>query len=440
MKFFSGLFGSKKSSPTQFKTISGINPNSFLAFALNGNAVNARDSFQFYQNSAAVATAVDMIADEVEQIQPVIRTRDGKYIYDHPILELLKKPNPTDDYRSFMGKMARYWLLSHDLYQYLEGLQTKLPVNIWPVSPQVVSLTESAVDGYASLIAVTMGPGSDSYKREEDFKTRSWRFIANELKEIYRTTGFSSETNNTRPDSPLQAAASDVSQQIKGKLHNVSVLENGGRLSMVAVFKDSLEKEEHDARKASIQAQLGGPGNAGKIAVISSSDMTIEEFGKTNRDMDYANLDRISALAIYMRYKIPLPLISNDAATYNNMEQAKYDLYDRAVLPAANIIFKSLTHALLPRAKMDPAKFEITYNPEAIPALRGRMLAELKSRRDLNLETINELRSQLPNREPLKEGGNAVYQPATLVPLGTDLYTEDNATELDKESRKRTKE
>lgn len=408
---------------------------SFLGFSLKGGSMNATQAFRFYRDCAAVATAVDMIADEVEQIEPIIKGPDGQLISRHAILDLLRKPNPAQGYRSFMGDLIRSWLLTHDVFVAAEGNVDRLPINLWAVKPVNVSVNESATDRFALSIIVPNGPAANEYERVE--KNRQWRFIANRFAEIHRTMGFSSRSGAAFPDSPLAAAATDIHQQVTGKQHNLKLMENGGRLSLVAVFKDTMSPEQHVERRERLTADIGGSDNAGKMAVISSEDLELKEFGSSNKDMDYENLDKISSTAIFMRYKIPLPLISTDASTYNNMEQSKYDLYDRCVLPAFAVIAEGLSNFLLPKGGLDPAKFQISFDPEQINALRTRMLDELKKRKDLNLETINELRSMLPNREPLTEGADKLYQPGTLLPIGDDIYTADNLNDLTERARAR---
>ena len=104
----------------------------------------------------------------------------------------------------------------------------------------------------------------------------------------------------------------------------------------------------------------------------------------------------------------------------NNFERGIEDLYDRAVIPYAEILFSGLTKLLRHRYR---DSFEcISYDPESITALRGRMIRELKERKEINIETVNELREGLPNREPL-EGMDTFYQPATLIPAGEDIFT-----------------
>jgi len=439
VSIFSTFFSKKEAPAPQLKSAAytssiDIPSGSYLAWALSGGGrITAAQAYEFYRSCAAVATAVDLIADEIEAIEPVLIGPDGQMIVEHEVLSLLRTPNPAEGYRSLMGSMARNWLLTHDSFVAAEGSVERLPVNLWSVKSSNVSVTENAVDRYPQSYYVSNGPGSANYERKEI--RRTWRFLANSFLELHRVTGFSSQSGYSYADSPLQAAALEVRQQIMGRNHNLKLLENGGRLSMVATFKDTLEGEQHEQRRADIQRDLGGAGNAGKIAVISSEDMTLEEFGSSNKDMDYQALDKISSIAIFLRYKIPLPLVSTDASTYNNMEQAKFDLYDRAVLPAFNVIAEGLTTFLMPKMKLDPKKFKISYNPEAIVALRGRLLEELKIRKGLNLETTNELRSMLPNREPLTEGGDKLYQAGTLVPIADDVSTEDNLAELTERAR-----
>jgi hypothetical protein len=144
--------------------------------------------------------------------------------------------------------------------------------------------------------------------------------------------------------------------------------------------------------------------------------------------MDYAKLDNTASQAIYQRYKIPLPLVTTEATTFNNMSTAIELLYDMAVLPLADTMFAGLSMFLLPRYGLDPAKVQITYNPESINALKQRRLNEIEQRKKIGIETINELREQLPNRDRV-QGGDVVLQPATLIPVGTDIKIEDDDTD-----------
>lgn len=437
MTILNRLFGKKQQKLEYKSTGVSISPDSFLAFSLTGSVSNLTPvmAYEYYRTSSAVATSVDLIAEEVEQMQPVLVHRSKGVIQEHPLLDLLRDPNPAEDYRTFIGALARNWLITRTAPIGTKGNVKFAPVEMWAVKPQHISTIENGVDGYPASYLVTTGPCQNSYNRSTE--KRNWRYLANELAELYRISGFSSQSGSTHPDSPLLAAALEIRQQINGRVHNAKLLENGARLSLIAVMKDSVSPEEHESRKHLLNQQISGASNAGKVAVISSEDMELKEVGTSNKDMDYANLDKISSQAVFLRYKIPLPLVTTDNSTYNNMNSAKFDLYDRAVIPTFNVLAQGISQCLFPRMGLDLNEYTLTYDAEKITAVRGRMLEELKLKRDLNLETTNELRASLPDREPV-EGGGVLYQSATLIPVGLDTSLDDVA-KLDEDSRANAK-
>ena len=123
-----------------------------------------------------------------------------------------------------------------------------------------------------------------------------------------------------------------------------------------------------------------------------------------------------------------MPLVSQDASTFNNLQTSIGLLYDRAVLPNYQKIMDGLERLLFPRFGVDLNKFTLTYNEESIPALQTRRLDELSKMKEIGVYTINELRAKQPNLEPI-DGGDTLYQPATLVPVGQDLFADNDFTE-----------
>jgi HK97 family phage portal protein len=396
----------------------------FVACSLLDEFISPQKAFKFYRQNSSVATAVDIIADSFEQIQPVIELPDRSIVTNHPVLDLLRSPNTTQAWSDFAARISRHYLLTNQTHFYGLGAQTIKPSEIQPVKPVNVTLSTDS-NQQISKFYVGAGVGRGTYSAEIA-RDKITRYYDGPIKELYRISGFSSMAGDTIPDSPLQAAALETNQQIKGRVHNLKVLENGGRLSLLIVFKEEhLSDDEHKQRTQRINETLGGPKNAGKIGVMSGGDVQeVKEMGNSNKDMDYAQLDNIAKQAIYFRYKIPIPLISTDASTFNNMQTAIEMLYDMAVLPLADKLFSGLSRFLLPRFGIPLKDARITYNTESLRPLRARRLNELKTRKEIGVETPNEMREGLPNREPLP-GGNVIYQNATLVPMGVDIGQPD---------------
>ena len=410
-----------------------VPPGSFMELAFSGGKLTDTKAFDLYRKNSTIATAVDMIAGAIEQIKPVIRFKDGTVVDDHEALTLLRQPNGFETYQEFIGKVARHYLVTHDCHIIGLGGLNRLPIEMYAAKPFNVSAEADPKDGYPKKYRVQNGQGSGTYNREETTAGSSVKFVDGLFKQIYHIMGFSSSTSDINGDSPLVAAALEAKQQIQGRVHNLSVLNNGGRLSLIFTFKDDLKINEDEQRLRSklINEQFAGAEKAGKIASISGPDASIVEVGKSNKDMDFAQLDKIAGQAIYMRYNIPLPLVSTDASTYNNIENSIVYLYQHTVLPTFTTLFSGISKFLLPRMGIDPAETEITYDETTIRPLMTRLLTELKLRKEINIETINELRSFIPNREDV-DGGDVIYQTAANVPLGSDVFEDATTSPEDK--------
>ncbi len=400
-----------------------IPQGSFYDAIFSGGQISAAKAFEYYSTTGAVGTAVDMIGDEVSNINPVLSS-DGNLDSDNEVINFLKKPNDFDTWSVLFEDMAKNYLITGNFFPWVEGAST--PVELYSVSPELVSGSINTIDGRPNSYQVSSGTiAQGTYIR--NYSNNTIRFLNGELKELDHGNAYNPKPAMIMGQSLLQSIAQDVKQQILGKTHNLSLLNNGGRLSLAIIYKDDgiTPIDEIKKRMEHSQEQLQGVHQAGKIATFAGKDLEMKEFGLTSKDMDYINLDNVSRHATYARYKIPLPLVSEKATQFKNYTAAIETLYDRAVIPVVNKLFQQLSLLLLPRYGFDTNKFKITYDPEQITALRTKMLAEIAERRNINIETINELRKDLPGKDPV-EGGDVIYQSATLKPLGTDILIGEN--------------
>jgi len=421
----------QKSHNLFFQHVANVGRGTFTEFLLGmGGRMRAKEAVSFYQQSSAVSMAIDKIAEQIEQIEPVLRTDNGKFETDHEILDLINNPNGFESRQEFIGAVARNYLLTHDSIVYAEGSISSAPISIWAVKPQAVNIQEDRIDNYPDSYHILVGPARGRYKRLR--KDNKWRFTDSNLREIYQIKGFSSSISNTFADSPLEAIALEVRQQILGRYHNLKLLQNGARLSLVAIFGDTLDEDQLDARKQALNETLAGPNNAGKIAVINADELKLEEFGINNKDMDFINLDKVAFEAIMNRYGVPLPLVRMDASTFNNMENAVTQFFDGPVLQNFQTIYSGLGKMLLPRYGLDPAKFELTYNPDSIDALRKRHIDELSKLIKDGVITINEYRDKI--RSEAVAGGDEILWPANMIPVAQDIFTLENIDNPEEEA------
>lgn len=392
----------------------------FLSLSSSDTGTTPASALRLYDQSSAVSVPVNKVGEAFASLTPVLET-DGKVETEHDVLSLLRRPSPFMTGELFLEAMGKNYLITGEAGVVALGTVNRPPLELWSITPSNVSVTEGA-GGIPALYMLTGSTATGSYQYQ--LISGFARYLEGTLREFKHIRAYSTKDNSLlRGQSPLVSASREVRQHILGNTHNVSLLENGGRISLVFHFEQDMDDDDFEEVKARVRSQYGGAQNAGEIGVTAGGKLDIKEAGINNKDMDFANLQRMARDAVALQYKVPLPLLSTDAATFNNYREAKLALYDDAVLPLADRIFAGLSDLLLPRYGIDPRRTRITYDMDSITALATRRNEELKLRRELNIESINELR-EMAGREPV-DGGDQILAPANLVPIATDVFTGD---------------
>ena len=395
---------------------------SFLRFGHEQGATPG-GAKQIYRGSTAVSIPIDMVAEAFASITPVLKEGE-EFTLEHEVLDLLANPSPFYTRQLFLETLAKDYLITSESHVVAIGNINRPPLELQPLGPENLSVNEGQ-DGLARQWVASGNTLAGTYVLQVQKKMS--RYIRDSLTELETIRGYSSKNNSLlRGESKLVSASAEARQHIKGNAHNISILDNGGRLSLHFHIDGDLNPDDFEDWKTKVRSDYGGTSGE-HIAATSGPKATITEFGKTNKDMDFAELQKMAKTACALVYKVPLPLITVDAATLNNYKEARAALYVEAVLPLADRIFAGLSNLLLPRYGLDPSKVKITYNRQTIPALSHLILEEVKLRKDIGAESDNELRS-LYNREPY-EGGDIMYKPANLIPVGSDLFTDDNPSD-----------
>lgn len=403
------------------KAVLGLNDSlaQLLLFGYKDGG-SATSALQLYNDSSAVSIPINKVADPFSALEPVLRTGDD-IERDHPLLDLIRNPSPYYTQGLFLEMIGKDYLITNESHIVAIGAINRPPLELQPISPGNVNINEGA-GGVPGTIQISGTTLTGSYA--PDNRKRQVRYFNGGLRELYYIRGYSTKHNSLlRGQSLLLSASNEVRQHVLGGRHNVSLLEKGGRVSLAFHFEEDLDPDNFQATVQAINDKYAGAENAGTIGVTSGGKMSVEQLGTSNLDMDFAELQKQAKIAVALQYKVPLPLITVDSQTFNNYANANLALYDDAVLPLADRIFEGLSYFLLPRYGIDPAKTQITYDIDRITALAVRRNEELKLRKDLGAESINEIRGAM-GKEPA-EGADSIYIPANLIPIGRDIYTED---------------
>lgn len=416
-------------TPIVFKTITvpekksrGINIFDFL----NNNGfgqVSAWQALRYYEQIAPVGTAVDIVTDEIPALQlSVFDKKDGSYSEDEDIIKFLEKPNAGVSGQEFFKNYPTYFMTTGEVFLMATGNPNRPPLEMFVVPPQFVN-DNNGVDGFPESYTVNNGTISMTFKRKEVGRQMRY-FDESGERELWHVKDFNPNASSTnhRGSSRMNAIFYEIEQHLEASRHNLSLLQKGGRVTGALVTDEVLNDDSFKRLQEQLDLFYAGSSNAGRI-FLGEGGMKFQEMGKSNRDMDFRNLKRDDAVAIYNRLKVPLALVTPEQMTLSNMEVAKLSLYDNAVLPLCRRLLEELTLFIGPRFKLSTTE-SLSVDPESIPALQGRQNAELKQQAELNVLTDNEIRSKL-GREEL-DGGNVLYKPATSVPVAFDAFTDDN--------------
>lgn len=379
---------------------------SFLVLGDLGSAATPAAALSLYEKSTAVSVPINIIANSFSSLKPIL-VADGIKITEHPLLDLLRHPSSDFTGCLFFEIMAKDFLITGETEIVAIGQTERPPIQLEPVSPKNISVTEGA-GGLVNSFTISGNHLSGNYKA--DRSSTEVRYISGPVRELKQIRNYSTKNDSLlRGQSPLVSASREAKQHILGGDHNVALLQNGAKATLVYNLEEDLGPVDFKEAKEVILKAHAGAKNAGSIIVVAGGKATVSELGNSNRDMDFNKLQTAAKQSVALQYQVPLPLISIEATSFNNYREAKLALYDDATIPLADKLFGGLEDFLFPRYKLDSSKIRLTYDPDEITALTMRRTSELIKRASLGVELVNEIRKSL-GKDPLPDGGDVLVK------------------------------
>ena len=381
-----------------------------------------------YAQNAIVYRCVNEIAQGAASIPFVVKFK-GEIIENHPLIDLLRRPNPLQAHNEYFQALYSYLLISGNSYALkinsgLRGQVSELHlfrpdrVNVIPSNNYIPKGYEYKVKG--NTVATYDADPSTGYSDVKHFKL--W-----------------SPMNDYYGMSPIYAASADIDQHNLIARHNVNLLNNGARPTGAVVFnpKDfksgmsvQLTPEQRKQIVSDLDSRFAGTANSGRTMLLEG-DFDWKEMGMSPKDMDFMQSKNMSARDIALCFGVPAQLVGiPDAQTYANVAEARLALYEDTIIPLARRVQSDLNEWLVP-AFGEELEFE--YVIDEIPAIaeRRRKVYEnvIQGVRE-GILTRNEARERLGLGEI--EGGDDVYIGANLFPLGSPVKSPVDKEEASK--------
>lgn len=312
---------------------------------------------------------------------------DREALTDHPLLQLLDRPNPFQGRFELIENLTAFLYLSGNAY--LESVgpananhgQTKPPTELYVLRPDRMAILPDPthfIRGYEYKVAGQ----TVKFSREQVLHLK----LFHPLDDWYGL-------------SPVQVAALPVDKMNASDRWNAALLQNSAVPSGALVSKKRLTDEQYGRLKSEMREQVQGAVNA-RSPLLLEEDLDWKEIGTSPKDMDWIDGLKFSALQIAQIYNIPPELIGLTPATYQNRKEARKALYTEVVLPALSRLRDALNTWLTPRFG-DGLSLE--YDRDAIPALSDDRAALWKRAQQSPFLTLNEQRA-LVGYEALPSG------------------------------------
>lgn len=412
---FSGLWSGSTTTKAAAPAPVSAERIAVLRFLMSiGGEISARDAWNLYKSVGTLGKTVDLIADNVAGLKPVVKIGDD--IYDaHPVTALLNRPGYSRSRRRYIKELAVQQLVTGTAYAHLVGSVRAAPTMLDHFRSKDVTILEDQ-DGFPRRIQVNESRRTFNFDRQPG---RDLLYLtSNNLSQvvpIYDAEGDMRGVGLSR----LQSIRDEVELKLTGTIHNRSLMENGARPSGIVSFKERLTQDDLANVRADIRA-MSGPGGAGSVAVASGGDFDFKQLSQSLKDMDWANLIKLVDQTITDRYSVPSTLFTSDAQTYSNYSEAWRALYDQAVLPTFQIIYSGLAEALSARYGEE---IEIVHDARSNEILADQAADRAIKLHSAQLITANEARDMI-GMEPVI-GGDEILGPMGMATMYQDAFDEN---------------
>ncbi|MBT0781627.1 phage portal protein [Paracoccus sp. pheM1] len=301
--------------------------------------------------------AVRLIAEAAAAVPLICQDRERRYEV-HPVLDLLRRPNPGQGRAELFEALYGQILLSGDGYLEAVGEGAKgLPAELHVLR--------------ADRMAVVPGPDGWPVAYEYGVGGRKVRFdMAGSPDPICHIRSFH-PLDDHHGLSPMQAAAVAVDVHNSASSWSKALLDNAARPSGAIVYRGadgqgSLSPDQYERLVTEMEMHHQGARNAGRPMLLEGG-LDWKPMGFSPSDMEFHQTKLAAAREIAQAFGVPPMLIGIPGeATYANYAEAHRAFYRLTVLPLVSRVAGALAWWL---SEHLGAEIDLRADPDQVPAL-----------------------------------------------------------------------
>jgi len=363
--------------------------------------MNARDQLLAYQQW--VYACVQAIAEAVSDINlRLFQLKDGDMIEvdTHELLDILFKVNPFQSKTDFLQLHQTYMDLSGESFWFLErGTDDPKPTDpikeIWALRPDLVEIV----------------PDRETFIKGYLYRGGAQQRIPLSVNEVIHFK-YPNPLSPYRGLSPVKAAALAVDTHKFASEWNRNFFFNSARPDAVLQSDSVINDEQWKRLSAEWNANYRGVDRAHKVAVLENG-IKYQQTGINQKEMDFfkqKNLTRDEILGIY---RVPKAILGiTEGVNVGNAEATHKIFLSQVIKKKMQRIIDTLNEFFVP-AFGDNLILDFD---DPTPENREAKVSEFERGHNKWL-TINEIRNE--EGLPPVSGGDIIYQPISLFPVGS---------------------
>ena len=264
------------------------------------------------------------------------------YTGDARLNELLKYPNEEDTFGDFVEAWCAFKLITGNSFIYAKmiegGNNTGKPYEMYVLPSQFMYVLADIQNFPPTISGYQLNYGP------------LWNFTKQEiLQDKYFNPQWNTTGNQLYGQSPLMAAARNLTRSNEAKTAAVASFQNGGPAGVLF-----MNDERYDANQGLAQAQAlkkavsekGGAANYNSIAV-SGYKVDWKQIGLSPVELDIIESEKWDMKALCNIYGVPSQLLNDaDNKTYNNQREGEKALTLRCAIPLLTGIRDNLNRKL----------------------------------------------------------------------------------------------
>jgi HK97 family phage portal protein len=326
-----------------------------------------------FANNAIAYRCVKMIAEAASSV-PLLLYKSDQELTDHPLLTLLRHPNPAQSGLGLFENIISFLLVAGNSYIEISSLDG--------TPRELVSLRPDRVKVVA---------GSNGWPEAFDYSVygASVRLPADTVLHIK----LFNPLDDYYGQSPLEAASRSIDTHNSASAWNKAMLDNAARPSGALVFAASegrLTNDQFERIRSELQDTYQGASNAGRPMILEGG-LDWKEMGYSPKDMEFTETKNASAREIALAFGVPPMLLGIPGDnTFANYAEANRTFWRQTVVPMLGRVTEAMTNTIAPQFEKD---LRLTFDLDQVEALAPDRDALWKRVNDASFLTQDEKRS-----------------------------------------------